>query len=1154
VTVDALGHTDLGRVEAVVGSRAFARGRTYARHGRVLRFWWDDEHDALVASVLGRGDVYETRAYFDTDGAGSLEMIEGECTCPVGYDCKHVAAIVVAAADAATSTGSAGRTTATWQRARTERTTRAARSVQDERSAASRARAGRSLAAPPPAHRAPNPTPPGWHESLTALIGGGGPAADAADEVPLAIELTVGVPRSSRPRDRDTWLTARIMRAGRKGWVNDNLSWGDLSSWRIGHGHFVAEQVRVLRAVYALYQAGNDRPSYSWSYAADRSIDFAAFGHPLWALLDEAARAGLRIVHANGALRDVERDRRAELCLDVTRSDGTDLVVTPSLRVEREGAEPGTDGELGCGPELVTVGFLGASGHGVVYTSRDDVTANPDPASWRLGLAQLATPATAALRQMVRDERRVKIPAAEHATFAEDLWPRLRHVAKVTSSDGAFVPPRISGPRLVLRLGYGAGHAVDVDWEWAYQVGTSDRRAGIGADPAEASYRDPDAEHALAATVDPGLERFGLLTPAGLASTRLAGLDTMRFTTEELPLLADDPEVIVEVTGQPANFREVTDSLEIGLTTEVVTGDTDWFDLGVTITVDGRDLPFTDVFLALAAGETHLLLADGAYFSLEKPELQALRGLIEEARALQDHEGEALRISRYQAGLWDELCQLGVVRHQAEAWERQVGALLTVDPTDVADVPVAVTAELRPYQREGYGWLTFLRQHGLGGILADDMGLGKTLQTLAMICNAREQDPTLAPFLIVAPTSVVANWVAEAARFAPTLSVVPVTDTLRKSGRTADEIADGAHLVVTTYTLFRLDADAYATVDWAGLVLDEAQHVKNHRSKTYGHVRRLPAPFKLAITGTPMENNLMELWSLLSITAPGLFPNPARFAEHYASPIERRGDVELLAQLRRRIKPLMKRRTKEHVAPDLPAKQEQVLDVDLHPRHRRIYQTHLQRERQKILGLIGDFDRNRFTILRSITLLRQLSLHPALVDEDAAGVPCAKLDTLVEQMREVVDGGHRALVFSQFTGFLGLVRERLDREGLDHCYLDGHTRKRDDMVRRFKNGAAPVFLISLKAGGFGLNLTEADYCFLLDPWWNPATEAQAVDRTHRIGQTRNVMAYRLVSRDTIEEKVMALKQRKAELVGGVIDDGDLFGGRLAAEDIHALLG
>jgi SNF2 family DNA or RNA helicase len=296
----------------------------------------------------------------------------------------------------------------------------------------------------------------------------------------------------------------------------------------------------------------------------------------------------------------------------------------------------------------------------------------------------------------------------------------------------------------------------------------------------------------------------------------------------------------------------------------------------------------------------------------------------------------------------------------------------------------------------------------------------------------------------------------------------------------------------------------------------------------------------------------MELWSLLSITAPGLFPSPTRFAEHYARPIERHGDAERLAQLRRRIKPLVKRRTKEHVAADLPAKQEQVLDVELHPRHRKIYQTHLQRERQKVLGLIDDFDRNRFTILRSLTLLRQLSLHPVLVDDATANVPCVKLDTLVQQMGDVIDGGHRALVFSQFTGFLGLVRERLDREGIDYCYLDGRTRKRDVVLRRFKEGTAPVFLISLKACGSGLNLTEADYCFLLDPWWNPATEAQAVDRTHRIGQTRNVMVYRLVARDTIEEKVAALKERKAKLFSGVLDEGDLFSGQLDAEDVRAL--
>ena len=433
------------------------------------------------------------------------------------------------------------------------------------------------------------------------------------------------------------------------------------------------------------------------------------------------------------------------------------------------------------------------------------------------------------------------------------------------------------------------------------------------------------------------------------------------------------------------------------------------------------------------------------------------------------------------------------------------------------------------------------------------MGLGKTLQALALICHARERDPGVGPFLVVAPTSVVSNWVAEAARFAAGLRVDTVTDTLARSGRAIEEVA-AADVVVTTYTLFRLEADAYRTVAWAGLILDEAQFVKNHQGKTYRCVRELAAPFKLAITGTPMENNLMELWSLLSITAPGLFPDPKRFAEQYARPIERHGDAERLARLRRRIKPLVKRRTKELVAADLPAKQEQALAVDLHPRHRKLYDRHLQRERQKILGLIDDFDRNRFTILRSITLLRQLSLHPGLVDDSHDGVPCAKLGALVEQLGDVVGGGHRALVFSQFTGFLAKVRERLDHEGIGYCYLDGRTRRRDREIARFKDGADPVFLISLKAGGVGLNLTEADYCFLLDPWWNPATEAQAIDRTHRIGQTRPVMVYRMIARDTIEEKVVALARRKAALFSGVMDEGDLFAGSITAADIRGLLG
>ncbi|GAB1507989.1 DEAD/DEAH box helicase [Actinophytocola sp. KF-1] len=720
------------------------------------------------------------------------------------------------------------------------------------------------------------------------------------------------------------------------------------------------------------------------------------------------------------------------------------------------------------------------------------------------------------------------------ADVGGELWSMLRAATEAWRNG----PPKVSPPTLVVHAAYGEAHRLEVSWAWEYQVGERLVRSVPGgqAEP----HRDLAAESRLLADLDDlPLDGFGLRRGRRLQPGRLRGIETMRFTTEVLPLLAR-PGVLVSADGAPADYREVGDSLTIGVSTSDLPGDNDWFGLGVTITVEGREVPFLDVFVALARDRSHLLLPDGAYFSLEKPELRALRRLIDEARSLHEASDGTLRISRYQAGLWDELTRLGVVERQASAWERQVQGLLSLDSVRRAAVPSTVQATLRPYQVDGFQWLAFLWEHRLGGILADDMGLGKTLQALALICHAAADEP----FLIVAPTSVVGNWVAEAARFAPHLRVAAVT----KRG----PLPVGADVVVTSYAVLRLNVETYADVSWAGLIMDEAQYTKNHQSKVYQCLRRVPAPVKIAITGTPMENNLMELWSLLSITAPGLFPSPARFKDYYARPIEKEDDTALLAQLRRRVRPLMKRRTKEQVAKDLPPKLEQVLEVDLHAKHRKLYQTVLQRERQKVLGLLEDMDANRFSILRSLTSLRRLCLHAGLVDADHADLPSAKVDALVEQLRDVLGGGHRALVFSQFTGFLATVRARLAAEGVEYCYLDGRTRNRAEVLARFKEGTAPVFLISLKAGGFGLNLTEADYCFLLDPWWNPAAEAQAVDRTHRIGQQRTVMVYRLIARDTVEEKVLALQRRKAALFKGVMDDGDLFSPALTAEEVREL--
>ncbi|MDJ0349511.1 DEAD/DEAH box helicase [Cryobacterium sp. PH29-G1] len=641
---------------------------------------------------------------------------------------------------------------------------------------------------------------------------------------------------------------------------------------------------------------------------------------------------------------------------------------------------------------------------------------------------------------------------------------------------------------------------------------------------------------------------------AQVAAATVPAGDTAEFLDEVYPAL--QRRVAVTSTDSTVRFPEVmpenferTEVPHLVITT-VETDQRDWFDLGVVVTVGAITVPFGPLFKALAKGQTRLKLVDNSYLSLEQPEFEQLHELIDEARALREWE-TGLRISRYQASLWSDFEDLADETVPAVSWRAAAAGLTDLSGVDAIALPDGVHATLRAYQQEGFAWLAFLWKHQLGGVLADDMGLGKTLQTLAMLVHASASGA--GPFLVVAPTSVVANWLNEATRFTPGLRVRTLTATESKSRLPLADAAADVDVIVTSYALFRLDFEAYQAVHWAGLILDEAQFVKNRTSRAYACAKELNTPFKVAITGTPLENNLMDLWSLFSIVAPGLFASSRKFIEDYVRPVTRGESPERLAKLRRRIRPLLLRRTKEVVARDLPPKQEQELQIALNPAHQKLYDTFLQRERQKLYGLIDELDKNRFIIFRSLTLLRLLSLDASLVDPKYAGMRSSKLDALFEQLDDVITEGHKALIFSQFTSFLKLAAARLDAQGVPYCYLDGSTLRRSEVIDRFKSGAAPVFLISLKAGGFGLNLTEADYVFLLDPWWNPATEAQAVDRTHRIGQTRNVMVYRLVATGTIEEKVMALKAQKAQLFTAVLDDDAMFSTALTADDIRGLI-
>ncbi|MGO4690770.1 DEAD/DEAH box helicase [Glaciibacter sp. 2TAF33] len=1131
---DAFPLVDMGDIIRLVGKASFDRAQAYARNGAVTALEWDAGEGVLRATVQGSEPrPYHCEIELHATRNGYSKPVDSTCTCPMDWDCKHVAATLLSsnAAHLKQAAGVGGGRPPT-ETARAPEWKRVVGVVTE----------------PPPT--AASRRIPGFANPATF--------APALLKPPVTMSLQFEV-REEAPRTEERWRGPQIRAAGaadgasgqiRLGvrpvtlgasgkWVRAGLTWNNLI-YGVNRMNLNPAQHRWFCQLAALHRAtpqayaGQDP---DWCYLDE-------FNSPLlWPLFAEAVRLGIGFV---GSKKDttVVIGHRADVSLDASTQPGAGLRLTTTLIIDGTAHPSDRAGAI--------------ADHGVY--SYDLATPST------ITLAPTADTLSAEQHRLLGQPPLVTVPAPDVPEFFADFYPALRKTIPVTSTDASVEFPEIAPPELVLTATFLPKHTVRLDWEWEYHDTPVPSRKPLRATIADQHGRDETVEQEALARVT-ALLRPELLQP----TLTVQGVTAAEFTEKDLPRIEALDGVRVDVVGDKPDYRELTAPPTLTVTT-VETDQRDWFDLGVIVTIDGKQVPFGPLFKALATGQTKLLLIDHSYLSLQHPAFEQLRELIDEAQSLAEWE-TGLRISRYQAGLWAEFEDLADSTEQAEGWRAAVSGLNELAALDTlatpTPLPTGLRATLRPYQRDGFNWLTFLWRHELGGILADDMGLGKTLQTLALILHAREQGDDRRPFLVVAPTSVVSNWLTEAARFAPGLTVVGIAATAAKSGTPLTDAALGADVVVTSYALFRLDFDSYQAHGWAGLILDEAQFVKNRAARVHISARDLNAPFKLAITGTPMENNLLELHSLFSIVAPGLFPSARKFTEVYQRPIEgadkgvrNNGEAsrattpnsaELLAKLRRRIRPLMMRRSKELVAGDLPAKQEQLLQIDLEPRHRKLYDTFLQRERQKLLGLIDDMDKNRFIVFRSLTLLRMLSLDASLVDEKYAHVPSSKLDALLEQLDDVVAEGHRALIFSQFTSFLKKAAERLDAQGIAYCYLDGSTLHRSDVIDRFKSGTAPVFLISLKAGGFGLNLTEADYVFLLDPWWNPATEAQAVDRTHRIGQTRNVMVYRMIATGTIEEKVMALKDKKAKLFRSVMDDDAMFSSALTADDIRGLL-
>ena len=1082
---------DVLSLSRIVGAFTLQKGLEYSRNGAVLDVEVTEDPLRISGRVHGSAPLpYQVDVAVSVNGPTVLGLT-GICSCPVRMNCKHVVAVVINGLS-----------------------TRGHKPVQVKAA---------------------------WERSLAPLVDESeGQSQEATLALALQFELlpAVGDPAASSgalQMPRPGRLGIRPVQQGAGGkWVRNGIGWSNLGYASYGRQRADPAQLEWFSAISAVASPASSR--YYGSVGAWIHLEEVS-GAAVWDLLARSAELGIPLIGSGRTPQPVTiADEEADIVLDIVRRGG-DIGLEAVILAGNESDEAGPC--LMLGEPIRALATWPSDGERTPLRDRT------------IRLTPFRTPPTRELIRLVNAGYQ-GIPEKDEQRFLGTYLPVLRQRVRVVSHDGSFeVPPPVP-PELHLVVSHLPGHRVGVEWAWQYAGADEPQPLWPRSQPA--AFRDLDEERALVASLPAVAHHFEPLLERGrlLAETTLAGMDTVAFLADVLPDLAVHPLLHVEIRGD-AKYREAESGAVIGISGEAAEG-RDWFDLQIAITVDGEEVALREVFLALAREQEFMILPSGTYFRLEAQRFEQLRKLIDEARLLQDGGGEkSVRVSRFQASLWDELQQLGIIDEQASVWNKSVSALIATGEIETQAVPERFNAELRPYQQEGYDWLSFLFDAGLGGILADDMGLGKTIQALALICRAVDRPDGSDPFLVVAPTSVVGNWRAEARKFAPHLKVVTINETAGRRGVSITDLVAEADVVITSYALFRLEFDDYDAQNWAGLILDEAQFVKNHLSQGFKHAKQLSTTFKLAITGTPMENNLMELWSLFAITAPGLFGSPKRFGEYYQKPIEKQGENEKLAQLRRRIRPLMLRRTKDQVVKDLPAKQEQVIELELNPKHQKVYQTHLQRERQKVLGLIGDMDKNRFAIFSSLTLLRQLSLDASLIDEKYSNIPSTKLDALMEQLDDVVAEGHRVLVFSQFTSFLGKVRQRLTAAGVDFCYLDGTTRNRPEVLDRFSGGTAPVFLISLKAGGFGLNLTEADYCILLDPWWNPATEAQAIDRAHRIGQTRTVMVYRLVAKGTIEEKVMALKEGKAKLFASVMSDDGAASTALTADDIRSLL-
>ena len=1128
--------------EDVADDRAFRGGAALAGKGAVGELELDD-HGELSASVrTGPRTTQAVWAFLDLD-----QDVPNECTCRRGQDCEHVAAALLELVrrhqdgdDGAGATAAPDIDPAAEAAALADRWLDALVHVPDSRATESFAR--------------------------TATPGGGLGTVRLYSLSAASLDLR----RDAAPDDpvgRGAGLTileAKPSKSGRLGKGRTVRVDPDAYAWRDGYG--VSQAAVDLDLVALARRQLAQVVSTDVDGVPDAKVPLVGrLGAMLLELAVESGRAflgddrerPLRFGSARAASLDWERDADGSARLSV-ELDGVD---GPWRLVE---CEPPYHVDVGAG----TVARIDTP-----LDARTLALALDAPPVPRGRVQHLANRLA---REVPEIERTVPLPV-EPATESVDVDPV--PVLYVHSTDPAG---HVDGWLAMPVLEYGDATLVNVEAERA------DRTLVLMADPERPD--EPDAYREIDVIRRPELEVEALelleeiadgFAPLGPADTDrpervgafrpLADSAPGRFAAFRRLLVGERErledagwrvEVVPPVRVTTVRPRRVSASLD------AAEGAPGWFDLGLGLDVDGARvdlLPLVLQWMESGGDPEAPLYAETSDGWLEVP-AALVRPVAEAVAELGTGDGGALRLSRARAlGLEplrraiDDADDVEADWTGAEPLFELADRLRRFDAAGVraargVKVPKGLDASLRPYQKAGLGWLDALGDAGLNGILADDMGLGKTVQTIAHLLSMHERGLLDEPALVVAPTSLLGNWAREAARFAPKLEVRVWHGADRHERPLKRE---DAMLVVTSYALALRDRDALAEHGFGFLVLDEAQTIKNPGAKVSRAVKSLPVERRLCLSGTPLENHLGELWSQFDFLLPGLLGDRDRFTRFFRTPIEKRGDVERQARLAAAVRPFLLRRRKEDVAADLPPKTEIVREVTLGPAQSELYESIRIGMRKEVRGLLSrkGLRKSRIELLTALLKLRQTCCHPALLKTRAARAvkESAKTTLAIDMIVELVAEGRRVLLFSQFAEMLTLLERELVGTGIDYVKLTGRTKRRDEAVEHFQGGKVPLFLISLKAGGTGLNLTAADTVIHYDPWWNPAVERQATDRAHRIGQDKPVFVYKLVASGTVEERILALQDRKRDLARATLDgDGADAVAALSSEELLSL--